>query len=770
MRDIMKSSLLLFLLGATAAFGRIPEPDHIIYGSVTLNGNTVTTGVVTARVPTATEPIATFTLGTAPYATGQYALSIPIDSIDPRDAGTARPGDTATIYVNNVSNTTVTIGERGAVQVLDLTGTQVPTLNVGNVSVVEGDTGTVDAVFQVQLTLATSLPVTFEYSTADGTAVAGTDYTAWAGSTTINPGQLLTTVSVPVFGNITQQSNRTFFLDIRNVTRATLGVARGIGTILDDDSTATLTIADISVTEGNTGTTDAVFTVTLSRPLTQVVTFTYATQNGTATAGADYTSATGSVNIPAGQTSAGVTVKVLGDTSIESDETFKLALSAPVNAAIARVESIATIVSDDRYLTFVEAQKNGISGAQGLGGVSALGVSAQGEHLYAAGTTENAVGVYTRSTSSGRLTFAQVLTNGVGGVRGIGGARSVAVAPDGGHVYVAGGTESSIAVFSRNTSSGALTFFEIIQNGGAGVSGLGGISSVAVSPDNKHTYACSRTDNAVVAFTRDAASGHLSFVESRFDGSGSVDGLDGASALAISTDGKYVYVAASRDNSVATFSRDAGTGRLTFLQVQKVVGLGGASSVAVTRDGRFVYAGGQTDHSVAIFSVGSDGALTYVGRQVGVAGLNGAAGVLATPDGQFVIVAGAGESALGVFSRSTTTGALTFAEAEVQAVAGVSGLGGVSAVANSPDGKFVYAAGTTVDSVAVFLVNQASVRVDPNGDGNITVSDIFYLVSYMFANGPPPAGFSDVNRDGIVSPADIFYLVSHFFAGGPPPP
>ena len=109
----------------------------------------------------------------------------------------------------------------------------------------------------------------------------------------------------------------------------------------------TLSINDVTVTEGNTGSVNAVFTVTLSAASTQQVTVDYATANGTATAGIDYTATSGTLTFAAGQTSRTITVPVLGGTVAESTETFVVNLSNPVNATIADGQGQGTILDND---------------------------------------------------------------------------------------------------------------------------------------------------------------------------------------------------------------------------------------------------------------------------------------------------------------------------------------------------------------------------------------------------------------------------------------
>jgi 6-phosphogluconolactonase (cycloisomerase 2 family) len=80
-----------------------------------------------------------------------------------------------------------------------------------------------------------------------------------------------------------------------------------------------------------------------------------------------------------------------------------------------------------------------------------------------------------------------------------------------------------------------------------------GTAFVAVSPDGSRVYATARTDDALVVFARDPATGRLTWIQTYRDGIGGVDGLDDAHDIALSPDGAHLYVAAKADNSVALF-------------------------------------------------------------------------------------------------------------------------------------------------------------------------------------------------------------------------
>jgi|GEM_PF-2282518 len=108
-----------------------------------------------------------------------------------------------------------------------------------------------------------------------------------------------------------------------------------------------LSINDVSLAEGNSGTTNMVFTVTLSAASASTVSADYATADGTAAAGSDYTSTTGTLNIAAGQTTGTISVPIIGDTAYEQDETFYVNLSNASGATISDAQGLGTILNDD---------------------------------------------------------------------------------------------------------------------------------------------------------------------------------------------------------------------------------------------------------------------------------------------------------------------------------------------------------------------------------------------------------------------------------------
>jgi len=312
-------------------------------------------------------------------------------------------------------------------------------------------------------------------------------------------------------------------------------------------------------------------------------------------------------------------------------------------------------------LTFVGFVQDGVGGVNGVNGPREVTVSPDGKHVYAAAMNDHAVAVFSRNPSTGALTFVEYQKDGFGGVDGLYGAISVTVSPDGNHVYAAGWDDDAVAVFSRNPTTGALTFVQVLKDGVGGVDGLDQPFRVTLSPDGNHVYAASQYDSAVAVFSRNATSGALTFVQVLKDGVGGVDGLASATCVTVSPDGNHVYAVGYDDDAVAVFSRNATTGALTFEAVVKdgvggVDGLDGAISVTVSADGNHVYAAGSDEHAVAVFSRDSTtGALTFVEFQEdgvgGVDGLAGAASVTVSPDGNHFYAAGSADDAVAVFTR-----------------------------------------------------------------------------------------------------------------------
>lgn len=336
-----------------------------------------------------------------------------------------------------------------------------PSILIDDVTVLtEGNTGSSNAVFTVSMSTSSSQTVSIDYATADGTALAGSDYQAVSGTVTFTPGSTSQSISVPILGDAQVEPTENFFVNLSNPVSAGFADSQGLATILNDDTggnlqfdpatyavsegagsvavivtrtlgqagdvtvryatrgsltaiadvdystmfgtltfaanqtaavinipiiddglielseqfdvilfepggggalgavtTATVTILDnelpslrindVLVVEGDTGFKSAVFTVSLSAATGQTVMVDYATVGTSATAGIDFQAAGGTLSFAPGSTSQSITVLVLGDTVVETDESYFVNLNKPIGATVEDPQGLGTIQNDD---------------------------------------------------------------------------------------------------------------------------------------------------------------------------------------------------------------------------------------------------------------------------------------------------------------------------------------------------------------------------------------------------------------------------------------
>ncbi len=282
--------------------------------------------------------------GTLLFSPGQVSKTLSISII-----GDTRDELDEDFFMNLSAPFNATISDnQGQCMIADDDAT--PTLTIDNKTVTEGTGSTVKAIFTVRLSAASGLPVTVNYATEDDTAIATADYTSASNLLTFFPGQISKTISVSVVGDALDEVNESFFVNLSGPNYATLAVGqeRGKGTISDNDAIPKLSIGNLTVTEGNSGTLDVVFTVKLSAASGLAVTVDYATVNGSATAGSDYNSTNGSLTFNPGETTKTITVSILGDSVHEQlSKAFSLGLSNALNALFANSQGIGTILDND---------------------------------------------------------------------------------------------------------------------------------------------------------------------------------------------------------------------------------------------------------------------------------------------------------------------------------------------------------------------------------------------------------------------------------------
>jgi 6-phosphogluconolactonase (cycloisomerase 2 family) len=339
-----------------------------------------------------------------------------------------------------------------------------------------------------------------------------------------------------------------------------------------------------------------------------------------------------------------------------------------------------------------------------------------------------------------------VSNDGTGGacatVGNLVGAQAVAVSPDNLHVYVTAFDVDAVTVFSRDKTTSVLTKVGCYTNnataGCTQVKPLTQPYAIAVTPDGKFVYVSVQGSDAVVVFARDKKTGRLT--KQSCVGRGSTGGcahpispLNHPQGLAISKDGKFVFVAVRVSDAVIAFARDKKTGALTKVNCVSNadssagctvgVALDDPRDVAVSKDSKNVYVASKGSNAVVVLSVdkktGSIAPLSDGGGTDGCVSADGTGGACATgkalgaplrldisPDGKHVYVASSDSHAVAMFSRGkqgalSQIGCISNDGSGGDCTTG-NALAGAASVAVSQDGKNVYVAAKVSDAVGVY--------------------------------------------------------------------
>ncbi|MGE0067036.1 MAG: lactonase family protein [Solirubrobacterales bacterium] len=348
------------------------------------------------------------------------------------------------------------------------------------------------------------------------------------------------------------------------------------------------------------------------------------------------------------------------------------------------------------------------------------------------------------------------------------GSQAIAVSPDGKNVYVASSKSDAIAIFSRDKKSGELSQAAgsggCISNKGNGgcakAVGLNGPNSVAVSADGKNVYATARDSNAVLSFRRNKKDGSLRPLAGAACYTGlslpagclPALGLLAPDVVAVSADGKNVYVGSFFGNSVASFAREEKRGVLTQLAgsagciaeatagCATGIGLGAVEGLAVSRDGSAVYAASALSNALVELSRNPEtGALTQATDGSGcivdspLSGctngvwIEGANAVATSPGSDVVYVTSLLSNSVTTFAPSTTSAGLRQKEGPAGCMVWLRAVGcsfgramrAPEGIAVSPDGFNVYVASFATGAIDVLLRNRESGNIaqKPNAAG-----------------------------------------------------
>ncbi|TFH70252.1 hypothetical protein E3V39_15360, partial [Gammaproteobacteria bacterium LSUCC0112] len=363
-----------------AASGTATITDNDTAPSLAINDVTVNEAAGTATF-TVTRSGATGAAATVDYATSNGTATAGSDYTAATGTVSFAAGETTKTITINISNDevfegsetfNVTLSNASGASISDNTGAgtikddgtgtggtdnDTPTLSVSSPTVAEG----ANAVFTVSLSKASTTAVSFTPSLSSGTATIGTDtpaantlevstdggttWTTVSGAVTIAAGQTSVQLRVATIDDTIHESAETFSLSTGTITGTVTntGAASGTATITDNDTAPSLAINDVTVNEA-AGT--ATFTVTRSGATGAAASVDFATKDGTATAGTDYTAATGTVSFAAGETTKTITINISNDDVFEGSETFNVTLSNVTGASISDDTGVGTIKDD----------------------------------------------------------------------------------------------------------------------------------------------------------------------------------------------------------------------------------------------------------------------------------------------------------------------------------------------------------------------------------------------------------------------------------------
>jgi 6-phosphogluconolactonase (cycloisomerase 2 family) len=270
--------------------------------------------------------------------------------------------------------------------------------------------------------------------------------------------------------------------------------------------------------------------------------------------------------------------------------------------------------AENGRLRLLDAAHNGEKGVKGLVWAIDLAFSPDGKFLYvldphgpgvnAGNAVEKGVMTAFEITENQRLRWIEA---NPGMENCFSGARGIAAHPSGKWLYIASSDAACVVMAERDVKSGKATVRQIIRDEEGQVSGLNGAMTPLVTPDGKFLYVNTGRfsgDSGVTVF-KIGDDGAMTFLEEHLAETGEIQNYAGGNTLAITPDGRNLYAVATRSGSLACFARDPKTGKLTYQEtLADDAGkgeLGGAAGVAVSPDGRFVYVAAEHDNALTVY-------------------------------------------------------------------------------------------------------------------------------------------------------------------------
>ena len=368
---------------------------------------------------------------------------------------------------------------------------------------------------------------------------------------------------------------------------------------------------------------------------------------------------------------------------------------------------------------------------KGLDGVR--GVAVSGDLLFVTAFLDDTLSVWRVNAEAGTLSQTAVyqdlgvsvnrrIENVDGLVNGLTGASGIAVSGDGGLLFVTAQfqLDGALSVWRVNAEAGTLSQTALYENGIQGIDGLSGTLGIAVSGDSDLLFVTAFFDDTLSVWRVNAEAGTLSQTALYKDGIRGINGLAAASDIAVSGDGKLLFVTGGGDNALSLWRVNAEAGTLSQAAlyengIRGINGLAAASGVAVSGDGELLFVTGAGDNALSLWRVNAEAgtlsqAALYEDGIRGIDGLSGAQDVAVSGNGDLLFVTGAGDNALSLWRVNAEADTLSQAALYKDGIQGIDGLSEAMSVAVSDGVLFV--TGTGDNALGAWHINNAEVPLE----------------------------------------------------------
>jgi len=259
----------------------------------------------------------------------------------------------------------------------------------------------------------------------------------------------------------------------------------------------------------------------------------------------------------------------------------------------------------DSSIGFVQ---DGVAGAEGLAGIWAVAATADGKSVYTIGSEDNALVHLERNATTGALTFKNVYRNGAG-ISGLMAPKALVMSANGASVFVAGSDSNAIAEFSRNPTTGALTFVRATVDNAA----LAQVNSLAINQTGTHLYAASSETGVITLLTRANVTSAWTVAKTYRNIENGIQYMAAPRSIMLSADGRNLYVANANDGtsdvnngSLLAFKCDAVSGELAFVRAWRdsanaPAGLKGLTNISLSADGARIFGAAPATGSLSVW-------------------------------------------------------------------------------------------------------------------------------------------------------------------------